>query len=114
MTEIKTIYGQLQKHLELKIEPAPDQWDRLYNVDFFIKVNEHYIGLQIKPLSNVSQITQIYKERSIQKITHGKFTEKFGGKVFYIFSLKVGNQKIIQNQEIIPDIKQEITRLQSL
>jgi len=114
MTEIKTIYGQLQKHLELKIEPAPDKWDRLYNVDFFIKVNEYYIGLQIKPLSNVSQIPQIYKERSIQQITHEKFTEKFGGKVFYIFSLKVGNQKVIQNPVIISEIKQEITRLQSL
>ena len=114
MTEIKTIYGQLQQHLDLKIEPAPDKWDRLYNVDFFIKVNDHYVGLQIKPMSNVSQITQIYKEQSIQQITHEKFTQKFGGRVFYIFSLKAGNQKVIQNPEIINEIKQEITRLQSL
>ena len=47
MTEIKTIYGQLQEILKLKIEPAPDEWDRLYNVDFFIKMNDKYIGLQI-------------------------------------------------------------------
>jgi hypothetical protein len=35
MTEIKTVYGQLEKMLLMKIEPAPDEWDRLFNVDFF-------------------------------------------------------------------------------
>jgi len=49
MTEIKTIYGQLEKILNVKIQPAPDEWDRLFAVDFFIKINEKYIGLQIKP-----------------------------------------------------------------
>ena len=51
MTEIKTIYGQLDKELGVKIEPAPDEWDRLYNVDFFIKIKEKYIGIQIKPVN---------------------------------------------------------------
>jgi len=37
ITEIQTVYGQLEHILGLKIEPAPDQWDRLYNVDFFIQ-----------------------------------------------------------------------------
>ncbi|MDD2200352.1 MAG: MjaI family restriction endonuclease [Bacteroidales bacterium] len=50
-TEIKTIYGQLEQELGYKIEPAPDKWDRLYNVDFFIKIKEKYIGLQIKPVN---------------------------------------------------------------
>lgn len=36
-TEIQTIYGQLQNILELSIKPAPDEWDRLYNVDFFYR-----------------------------------------------------------------------------
>lgn len=113
-TEIHTIYGQLQKELEMPIEPASDEWDRLYNVDFFIKVNASYVGLQIKPVSNVSQITQIYKERSIQEITHSKFTKQFGGKVFYIYSVKKGTAKVIQNPEIIEEIRSEITRLQAL
>jgi MjaI restriction endonuclease len=38
MTEIRTVYGQLQDLLGVKIEAAPDEWDRLFNVDFFIKV----------------------------------------------------------------------------
>lgn len=111
MTEIKTIYGQLQEMLKVKIEPAPDEWDRLFNVDFFIKINGKYIGLQIKPASGVSHIPQIFKEHAIQKSTHAKFTEKYGGKVFYLISIKVGEKKIIHNKEVIPEIQDEIKRL---
>jgi len=50
-TEIQTVYGQLEGLLDVKIQPAPDKWDRLYNVDFFVKVGDSYIGLQIKPIS---------------------------------------------------------------
>lgn len=110
-TEIKTIYGQLEKQLGRKIEPASDEWDRLYNVDFYIKIKESYIGLQIKPVSEVSQITQIFKEREIQSHTHAKFTEEYGGKVFYVFSVKEGDKKRIQNMEVVKEIEAEIARL---
>jgi len=46
--EKETVYEQLQDKLGLKIHPAPDVWDRLYNVDFYIQINNYYIGLQIK------------------------------------------------------------------
>ncbi|HNU91472.1 MAG TPA: MjaI family restriction endonuclease [Spirochaetota bacterium] len=108
MTEIKTIYGQLQQVIDLKIEPAPDKWDRLYNIDFFIKVKDKYIGLQIKPVSGVSHIPEIFKERNNQMLTHKKFTEEFGGKVFYVYSLKDGEKKKIHNQEVIQGIQDEI------
>ncbi len=112
MTEIKTIYGQLQKIFEIKIEPAPDEWDRLYNVDFFIKIKDKYVGLQIKPASGVSHIPQIFKEQKIQRNTHNEFEKKHGGKVFYIISIKDGNKKIIHNTEVIEEIRKEIERLQ--
>lgn len=111
-TEIETIYELLQGLLKVKIEPAPDEWDRLYNVDFFIKINDKYIGLQIKPVGGTAQIPQIYKERTLQEKTHIKFTEKYGGKVFYIFSIKEGKAKKIQNKEVIYEIQEEIYRLQ--
>lgn len=113
MTEIKTIYGQLQKILEVKIEPAPDEWDRLYNVDFFIKINDRFIGLQVKPAGDVSHIPQIFKEKSIQQNTHIKFSKQYGGKVFYIISIKEGNKKIIHNKEVIGKIREEIERLRN-
>lgn len=111
MAEIQTVYGQLQKMLNIKIDPASDKWDRLFNVDFYIKINDKYIGLQIKPINDTAQIPQIFKERNIQEKTHQKFTDKFGGKVFYIFSIKEGNKKVIQNIEVVKEILEEIERL---
>ncbi len=109
--EIQTIYGQLEKMLNVKIEPAPDEWDRLFNVDFFIKINEKFIGLQIKPINVGIQLPEIFKEKTIQEETHKQFTEKFGGKVFYIYSVKVGDKKEIYNKEVIEEIRKEIKRL---
>lgn len=109
--EIKTIYGQLQEILGVKIEAAPDEWDRLFNVDFFIKINDKYIGLQIKPVSRTSSIPEIYKEKEIQHNTHVEFSKKYGGKVFYLFSCKSGDKKIIVNTEVIDEIRAEIARL---
>jgi len=110
-SEIQTIYGQLQEALGVKVEPAPDEWDRGYNVDFFIKVQDRYIGLQIKP-AGYAYIPQIINELEFQKRTHKKFTNKYGGKVFYIISVKEGKKKIIYNPEVIEELKEEIKRLQ--
>ncbi len=112
-TEIKTVYEQLEKILKVSIEPASDEWDRKYNVDFFIEIGNKFIGIQIKPLSGVSHIPQMYKERNLQEKSHLKFTNEFGGKVFYIHSVKEGRKKKIQNLEIINEIEKEIERLKS-
>jgi hypothetical protein len=37
MTEKKTIYEQLQEILGVKIEPAPNEWNRLFNVVSLLK-----------------------------------------------------------------------------
>jgi hypothetical protein len=110
-TEIQTIYGQLQNVLGVKIESAPDEWDRLFNVDFFIRIDRKYIGLQIKPVNTGIQLPEIFKEYALQSETHQKFTNKFGGKVFYIFSKKVDGKKEIANKEVIREIGEEIARL---
>ncbi len=119
ITEIKTIYGQLQVDLQnvypdIKIEPAPDKWDRLFNIDFFILINDNYIGIQIKPAGDSIQLAQIFKEKKIQEQTHISFTNKFGGKVFYIYSIKEGKKKVIANDEVIEEIKTEIERLKKV
>ncbi len=114
ITEIQTVYGQLEQLLGVKIEPAPDEWDRLYNVDFFIKAGESFVGLQIKPITfsdGTIQLPEIFKEKSIQETSHRKFTEKFGGKVFYIYSFKSGQKKEIYNKDVIDEIRNELIRL---
>jgi hypothetical protein len=109
-SEIQTIYGQLQKALGVRIDPAPDEWDRGYNVDFFIKIRDKYIGIQIKP-AGYAYITQIINELNFQHETHEKFTRKYGGRVFYIISIKDGDRKVIYNPDVIEEIRQEIKKL---
>ncbi len=117
-TEIRTIYGQLQKEIpQYKIEPASDEWDRGYNVDFFIQVKDSYIGLQIKPVNQGIQLNEIFKEQKIQKQSHKEFTKKYNGKVFYIFSAKKegsNNVKEIVNKNVIAEIKDEIIKLEKI
>ncbi|MEW6721295.1 MAG: MjaI family restriction endonuclease, partial [Thermodesulfobacteriota bacterium] len=104
--------GQLQELLAVEVKPSPDEWDRGYNVDFYIKVNGKHIGLQIKP-AGYAYIPQIIAEAGFQRKTHEKFTEKYGGKVFYIISIAEGKQKVIHNKEVVEQIRQEIDRLKS-
>ena|SRR3989344_3081716 len=111
MTEISIIRGSLEKELKLSIQEAPDEWDRLFAVDFFIKIKDKYLGLQIKP-EDIGFTSQIFaKERGLLIPQHKKFTDKYKGKVFVIYSIKKGDKKVIQNTEIVDEIKQEIKRL---
>ena len=77
-------------------------------MDFFIKIGEKYIGLQIKPVNSGIQLPEIHKEYALQAETHKKFSAKFGGKVFYIFSEKVNRKKVIVNKDVINEIQKEI------
>ncbi len=42
-----------------------------------------------------------------------KDSRKFGGKVFFVYSIKSGKKKKIYNTDIIEKIQNEIKRLQS-
>lgn len=99
--------------LNVKIEPAPDEWDRLYNVDFFIKVKDKYIGLQIKPTTFEHAPEFARKWKEVYKNSHEKFTKKFGGKVFIILSVKKDGKKVIYNTEVINEIRKEMKRLEN-
>jgi hypothetical protein len=113
-TEIETIYGQLEKEIGHKIEAAPDNWDRSYSVDFFMKVDKYYIGIQIKPISSGQSLNQ-YQWIEMHKKNHAKFEKEFGGKVFFVYSIKNSSgKKSIYNVEVIEQIKEEIERLRSL
>lgn len=110
-TEIETIYGQLESAIGQKIQPAPDTWDRTYSVDFFIKLNDKHIGIQIKPIASGQALNQ-YQWIEIHRINHERFEKDFGGKVFFVFSTKSSSgTKKIYNTEIIDEIIVEINRL---
>ena len=107
---IGATYGLLEQGVGVPIKPAPDECDRLYNVDFFIEVNGKHIGIQIKPVT-FEHTFEEHKWKNMQETSHAKFEQKFGGKVFTVFSAKVGGKKVILNREVIEQIKQEIRRL---
>ena len=110
-SEIDTIYGQLESMLNVKIEPAPDKWDRSYNIDFFIEINQKCIGLQIKPISSGQSLNQ-YQWIEMHRKNHEKFSSDLGGKVFFIFSVKsTDKKKKIHNIEVVDEILEEIKRL---
>ncbi len=110
-TEIDTIYGQLEGALERKIEPAPDNWDRTYGVDFYIQIGGKFIGIQIKPIASGQALNQ-YQWIEMHKVSHAKFEKEFGGKVFFVYSEKsTTGKKKIYNSEVIELIRVEIKRL---
>ncbi len=106
----RTVYGQLQTLLGVKIYPAPDEWDRLYNVDFYIKAKKGIIGLQIKPIS-YEQTPEVHKWCEWLYASHKAFEDIFGGKVYVVFSVKRGRDKVIFNKQVIEEIRKEIERL---
>ncbi|MBN1199948.1 MAG: MjaI family restriction endonuclease, partial [Bacteroidales bacterium] len=112
VTEIETIYGQLEAALGITIEPAPDHWDRTYSVDFFIKVGDRFIGLQIKPILSGQALNQ-YQWIEMHSANHERFERDFGGKVFFVYSIKSSGMKRIYNVEVIEQLKAEIQRLKS-
>ncbi|OEU80711.1 MAG: hypothetical protein BA872_05430 [Desulfobacterales bacterium C00003060] len=109
--EIDTINGQLESIVKCNIEPAPDEWDRTYGVDFYIQVNGRYIGIQIKPIFCGQSINQ-YQWVQMHRKNHERFRNDFGGNVFFIYSVKgSGKKKKIYNTEVIDKIINEIDRL---
>ncbi|MBW6516627.1 MAG: MjaI family restriction endonuclease [Candidatus Cloacimonetes bacterium] len=113
-SEIETVYGQLENLISRNIDPAPDKWDRPYSVDFFIKVKNNYIGLQIKPISSGQSLNQ-YQWIEMHTANHERFEKDFGGKVFFVFSTKSSSgKKMIYNTEAIQDIIDEIKRLENI
>lgn len=62
ITEKRTVYEQLEQDLGIKLRTAPDEWDRRYNVDFYIPVGDKAIGIQIKPIT-YAQTPEVHKWR---------------------------------------------------
>jgi hypothetical protein len=108
ITEKRTVYEYLERDIGAKTNPAPDEWDRKYNVDFYIKAQKGYIGIQVKPIT-YKQTPEIHNWLNWLRDSHKKFEKEIGGRVFVVFSVKDENgRKLIYNKEIISEIKQAI------
>lgn len=95
-------------------EESPPELDHAGDIDYLIKIRDNIaIGLQIKPTTASANFANYSLSERLQN-SFDAFTEKFKGKVFIIFSSKVGNKKIIANSEVIEKIREEIQRLEKI
>ncbi|MDR1544407.1 MAG: MjaI family restriction endonuclease [Prevotellaceae bacterium] len=91
---------------KLTFEESDPELDHVGDIDYIAKVGDKAIGIQIKPVTAKSNFGG-YSATERMKASFADFEEKFGGKVFVVFSL----DGEIANKEIITEIKNEIERL---
>jgi hypothetical protein len=80
--------------------------DYLVDVDYLGFVGECAFGIQIKPTTAKANFGN-YSVSERMKSSFASFTDEFSSKVFIVFSL----DGEIANQDIIPEIANEIERL---
>ena len=97
---------------ELAFEETDPELDHAGDIDYIAKVGDKAIGIQIKPITAKANfgsysLTEHGTRVLSRKTESSDFTEKFGGKVFVVFSL----DKEIANKEVVDEIKKEVERL---
>jgi hypothetical protein len=98
---------------DVEFEESDSDLDHSGDIDYVGKVGEYAFGIQIKPTTARSNFGN-YSISDRMSANFEEFEEEYGGKVFIIFSAKVGNKKEILNKEVIEEIKKEIERLKKL
>jgi len=111
VSEKRTIYEQIRAKINREVKPAPDEWDRGYNVDFYIQIGSKYIGIQIKP-GSYERFVENEKWYKWMRESHQRFEKEKGGKVFVVFYKKEGEKRVIDNQEVLSEIEEEIRRIE--
>ena len=91
---------------EVEFEESDPELDHAGDIDYIAKVNDKAFGIQIKPVTVRSNFGG-YSATERMKASFADFEEKFGGKVFVVFSL----DGEIANKEIVTEIQKEIERL---
>ena len=91
---------------DVVFEESDPELDHASDIDYIAKIGKKAIGIQIKPVTAKANFGN-YSATERMKASFAEFEEKFGGKVFVVFSL----DGEIANKEIIKDIQMEIERL---
>lgn len=101
--------GLAKKFPLVTFEESDPELDHAGDIDYVAKVGNHQFGIQIKPVTANANFGG-YSLSERMKASFNDFTQKYGGKVFIVYSLK-GE---IANAEVIESIREEIERLQKL
>jgi hypothetical protein len=91
---------------DVVFEESDPKLDHAGDIDYVAKVGDKAFGIQIKPITARSNFGN-YSATERMKASLADFEQKFGGKVFIVFSL----DGEIGNKEVVAEIEQEIARL---
>ena len=95
---------------EIEFEESDPELDHAGDIDYLGKVGDNYFGIQIKPITANANFGN-YKLTERMSASFQDFENKYGGKVFVIFSTRTGDKKVIKNKEVVDEIRAEIERL---
>jgi hypothetical protein len=90
-------------------EESDSDLDHAGDIDYLAKVGGRSFGIQIKPITAKANFGN-YSPTERMKRNFAEFEEKYGGKVFVIFSL----DGEIANTEVVEQIRLEIERLRNV
>jgi len=91
---------------DVVFEESDSELDHAGDIDYIAKVGNRAFGIQIKPVTSKANFGN-YSTTERMKTSFVEFEEKFGGKVFVVFSL----DGEIANKDIIEEVQKEIERL---
>ena len=94
---------------DVEFEETDPELDHAGDIDYIAKVGKFQFGIQIKPITANANFGG-YSLSERMKKSFEDFTERYGGKVFIVYSQK----EVIANTEVIEEIEKEIKRLKSL
>ena len=93
---------------DVAFEETDPELDHAGDIDYVAKVGRWQIGIQIKPVTAKANFGGFSLPERM-KASFADFTEKYGGRVFVVYSLK-GE---IANAEVVDAISAEIDRLKA-
>ncbi|MBA7603212.1 hypothetical protein ES703_10316 [subsurface metagenome] len=107
LTEKSVVNDNLAKKFkEVSFEESNPELDHAGDIDYIGKVGEKAFGIQIKPVTVNANLGN-YDITARMEQSFSNFEEKYGGKVFIIYSI---NDKIV-NEDVYDKIEKEIKRL---
>ncbi len=114
ITEKSVINDFLAKEFsEVQFEESDSDLDHSGDIDYIGRVGKRAFGIQIKPITANSTFGNYSVTERMQANFEG-FEQKYGGKVFIVFSEKGKNKKEVKNKEVIDEISVEIKRLKGM
>ncbi len=107
MREKSVIEDNLAKQFpDVRFDESDPELDHAGDIDYLGWIGDKAFGIQIKPITAKSNFGN-YSATERMKRSFDDFTDKYGGKVFIVFSV----DDKIENKDVIGKIAEEIVRL---